>query len=86
MRLADLNTPYTRILVYDRFVLNKKLIFCIFRYFEKSLAAHTKIIVYMCCCFFHVNMFDQTLNSLISQFSNDNFPKLVSTSGFNLKL
>ena len=51
-------TPKTRIFAYDRFFMNflKTLIFHIFRYFRKSSAAHTKVIV---CVLFHVNMSDQ---------------------------
>ena len=44
--------------------------FCIFHYFRKWSAAHTKIIV---CLFFNVTMLDQTQYSLNSPFSNDTF-------------
>ena len=38
------------------------------------------------CVLFHVNMLDQTQNSLIIPFSNDIYFRLVSTSGFNVTL
>ena len=57
-----------------------RLIFRIFHFLQKSAAAHTKINV---CVIFHVNMFDQAHYSLISPFSDDNFSRLVTTSGFN---
>ena len=60
-----------------------KLIVGIFRYFQKSSAAHTKIIV---CVLFHVNMLDQTQYSSISPFSNDIFSKTGVHFGFNVKL
>ena len=68
-------TPNTWIFAYDRFfkICFKKLIFHIFRYFRKSSAAHTKIIV---CVLFHVNMFDEAQCSLISPFYNGNFSRL----------
>ena len=53
-----------------------------FQIFQKSSAAHTKIIVYV---LFYVNVFDKTPFNLMSPFSNDIFTNLVSTSVFNVK-
>ena len=66
---------------YDFF--KKHLNFCIFWYFRKSSAAHTKIVA---CVLFNVTMLDQTQYSLFNPFSNDIFSRLESTSDFNLKL
>ena len=57
--------------------------FQIFRNFQKSSAAQTKMIV---CVLFYVNLFDKTPCNLMSPCSNDIFTNLVSTSDFNVKL
>ena len=64
----------TLIFTYDRFLMIaiKELIFSIFRYYWKSSAAYTKIII---CVLFNVNMFQQIHYSLISPFSNDDLFK-----------
>ena len=57
-------------MTYFLWFFKKNINFCIFRYFWKSSAAPTKVIV---CVWFNVTMLEQTQYSLISPFSNDIF-------------
>ena len=85
--LATWKTPATWFFLLMADFLNifffKKAYFLNFQIFWKSSAAHTKIIV---CVLFHVNMFDKAYLNLIIPFSNNIFARLVSTSGFKVKL
>ena len=62
--------------------LEKKFNICIFWYFRKSSAAHTKIVARV---LLNVTMLYQSQYSLINPFSNDIFSRLEPTSGFNVK-
>ena len=64
-----------------RFFL-KKFIFCLFCDFRKSSAAHTKIIVRV---LLYVHMLDKHITAWSAHFLAI-FLRLVSTSGFNVKL
>ena len=67
---------------------NPKLIF--YDFLKKISIMHflisSKIISCIASVLFNVTMLDQTRYSLINPLSNDIFSRLVSTSGFNMKL
>ena len=80
-RLEENTIPW--ILFFDRFLWFKKKEAHFPIFWKKVSAAHTKISV---CVLSYVNIIDLTQHSLISPFYNEIFSRLVSISGFNVKL